>query len=165
MSKIPLKGYYIVSFSYSNFTLTAQYAAQIMYVTTKPTIYLIDGLNLVRSFLWQFARSEEDVTADFLDFLEAVSQDEKYAMHEYRVIFDGGYRPVGPLYRSGVHIVFSEDITADDYIFEEADFLAQNGTRVIAVTSDRDLQSRLKGVGVKAIFCQKFYNSLKLSSR
>ncbi len=135
-----------------------------MYVTTKPTIYLIDGRNLVRSFLWQFARTEEDVTTEFLDFLEAVSQDEKYAMHECRVVFDGAYRPVRPLYRSGVHIVFSEDITADDYIFQEADFLAQNGTRVIAVTSDRDLQSRLKGVGVKALFCQKFYNSLKLSS-
>ena len=136
-----------------------------MYVTTKPTIYLIDGLNLVRSFLWQFARTEEDVTADFLDFLEEVSLDDKYAMHEYRVVFDGAFRPVGPLYRGGVHVVFSEDITTDDYIFQEADYLSQNGTRVIAVTSDRDLQARLKDIGVKALFCQKFYNSLKLSSR
>ena len=136
-----------------------------MYVTTKPTIYLIDGLNLVRSFLWQFARTEEDVTADFLDFLEEVSLDDKYAMHEYRVVFDGAFRPVGPLYRGGVYVVFSEDITADDYIFQEADYLSQNGTRVIAVTSDRDLQARLKDIGVKALFCQKFYNSLKLSSR
>ena len=93
-----------------------------MYVTTKPTIYLIDGLNLVRSFLWQFARTEEEVTDEFLDFLEQVSLDEKYTMHEYRVVFDGGYRPVGPLYRGGVHIIFSEDTTADDYIFQEADF-------------------------------------------
>ncbi len=136
-----------------------------MYVTTKSTVYLIDGLNLIRSFLWQFARTEEDVTADFLDFLEAVSQDEKYCMHEYRVVFDGAYRPVGPLYRAGVHIVFAEGDSADDYIFQEADYLAQNGTRVVAVTSDRDLQARLKDAGVKTLFCQKFYNSLKLSSR
>ena len=136
-----------------------------MYVTTKPTIYLIDGLNLVRSFLWQFARTEEDVTEEFLDFLEEVSKDEKYAMHEYRVIFDGAYRTVGPLYRGGVHIVFSEQDTADDYIYQESCFLKQNGTRVIAVTSDRDLQSRLKDIGVKTLFCQKFYNSLKLSGR
>ncbi len=135
-----------------------------MYVTTKPTIYLIDGLNLVRSFLWQFARTEEDVTTDFLDFLEAVSTDEKYAMHEYRVVFDGAYRPVGPLYRAGVHIVFAEEDSADDYIFQEAYYLSQNNTRVIAVTSDRDLQARLKEIGVKTQFCQKFYNSLKLSS-
>ncbi len=134
-----------------------------MYTTTKPTVYLIDGLNLVRSFLWQFSRTEEDVTAEFLDFLEQVSQDENYAMHEYRVVFDGSYRPVGPLYRAGVHIIFSEETTADDYIFQEADFLAQNGTRVMAVTSDRDLQSRLKAIGVKALFCQKFYRSLKLA--
>ncbi len=136
-----------------------------MYVTTKPTIYLIDGLNLVRSFLWQFARTEEEVTAEFLDFLEQVSLDEKYAMHEYRVVFDGTYRSVGPLYRAGVHIVFSEDSTADDYIFQEADFFSQSGRRVIAVTSDRDLQGRLKSIGVKTLFCQKFYRSLTLSSR
>ena len=136
-----------------------------MYVTTKPTIYLIDGLNLVRSFLWQFARTEEEVTDEFLDFLEQVSLDEKYAMHEYRVVFDGGYRPVGPLYRGGVHIIFSEDTTADDYIFQEADFLSQSGTRVIAVTSDRDLQSRLKAIGVKTLFCQKFYRGLKPSAQ
>lgn len=124
---------------------------------------MIDGLNLVRSFLWQFARKEEDVTADFLDFLEQVSLDEKYAMHEYRVVFDGGYRPVGPLYRAGVHIVFAEEDSADDYIFQEADYLSQSGQRVIAVTDDRDLQSRLKEIGVKAQYCQKFYRSLKLS--
>lgn len=136
-----------------------------MYVTTKPTVYLIDGLNLVRSFLWQFAKTEEDVTAEFLDFLEAVSSDEKYCMHEYRVVFDGAYRPVGPLYREGVHVIFSEEASADDYIFQEGAYLSQSGTRVIAVTSDRDLQARLKEVGVKALFCQKFYRSLKLSSR
>lgn len=39
-----------------------------MYVSTKPTIYLIDGLNLVRSFLYEFARTEEEVTADFWTF-------------------------------------------------------------------------------------------------
>ncbi len=133
-----------------------------MYLTTKPTIYLIDGLNLVRSFLWQFSRTEEEVTAEFLDFLEAVSADEKYAMHEYRVVFDGAYRSVGPLYRNGVHIVFSETDSADDYIFQEADYLAQRNTRVIAVTDDRDLQQRLKEIGVKAQHCQKFYNRLKL---
>ncbi|MBQ7908143.1 MAG: NYN domain-containing protein [Elusimicrobiaceae bacterium] len=135
------------------------------YVTTKPTLYLIDGLNLVRSFLWQFARTEEDVTEEFLDFLEEVSCDEKYCMHEYRVVFDGAYRPIGPLYRAGVHIVFSEQDTADDYIYQEAYFLAQQGRRVIAVTSDKDLQNRLKEIGVKTLFCQKFYNGLKLSHR
>lgn len=136
-----------------------------MYVTTKPTVYLIDGLNLIRGFLWQFARMEEDVTAEFLDFLEAVSCDEKYCMHEYRVVFDGPYRPVGPLRRAGIHVIFSEEASADDYIFQEADYLSQSGARVIAVTSDRDLQARLKEVGVKALFCQKFYRSLRLSSR
>lgn len=132
-----------------------------MYVSTKPTIYLIDGLNLVRSFLYQFARTEEEVTNDFLDFLTEISQDEHYSMHDYEVIFDGSFRPVGPLYRGGVHISFSEDATADQIIYERADFLAQSGRRVIAVTDDRLLQEDLKKLGVKTLFCRKFYNGLK----
>ncbi len=136
-----------------------------MYLTTKPTLYLIDGLNLVRSFLWQFGQTEEEVLADFLDFLEEVSSDEKYAMHEYRVVLDGTYRSVGPLYRGGVHIVFAEEDSADDYILQEAQYLHQQSSRVIAVTDDRDLQNTLKEIGVKTQFCRKFYNSLKLDGR
>lgn len=132
-----------------------------MYVSTKPTIYLIDGLNLVRSFLYEFARTEEEVTADFLDFLADISQDEHYAMHQYEVIFDGSFRPVGPLYRGGVHISFSEEDSADQIIYERADYLSQSGQRVIAVTDDRILQESLKKLGVKTLFCRKFYNGFK----
>ena len=136
-----------------------------MYTSTKPTVYLIDGLNLVRSFLYQFARTEEDVTAEFLDFLAEISQHERYAMHTYEVIFDGTYRTVGPLYRGGVHISFSEDATADQIIYERADYLNQNGRRVIAVTDDRLLQEDLKKLGVKTLFCRKFYNGLKVPEK
>lgn len=132
-----------------------------MYVSTKPTVYLIDGLNLVRSFLYEFARTEEEVTADFLDFLADISQDEHYAMHSYEVIFDGAFRPVGPLYRGGVHISFAEEDSADAVIYERAGYLSQTGQRVIAVTDDRLLQEDLKKLGVKTLFCRKFYNGLK----
>ncbi len=132
-----------------------------MYLTTKPTTYLIDGLNLVRSFLYEFSRSEEEVTADFLDFLADISQEEPYAMHTYEVIFDGSFRPVGPLYRGGVHISFTEGDSADQIIYERAGYLAQTGQRVIAVTDDRALQEDLKELGVKTQFCRKFYNGLK----
>ena len=136
-----------------------------MYTSTKPTIYLIDGLNLVRSFLYEFARSEEEVTNDFLDFLTEVSLDPRYNMHTYEVIFDGTFRPIGPLYRGGVHISFTEGDSADQIICERADYLAQTGQRVIAVTDDRQLQSTLKALGVKSLFCRKFYNSLKLTEK
>ena len=132
-----------------------------MYITTKPTVYLIDGLNLVRSFLYEFTRTEEEVTADFLDFLSDISQDEHYSMHQYEVIFDGSFRSIGPLYRGGVHISFSEEESADQIIYERAGFLSQSGQRVIAVTDDRQLQAALKSLGVKTLFCRKFYNSLK----
>ena len=122
---------------------------------------MIDGLNLVRSFLYEFARTEEEVTADFLDLLADISQDEHYAMHQYEGIFDGSFRPVGPLYRGGVHISFSEEDSADQIIYERADYLSQSGQRVIAVTDDRILQESLKKLGVKTLFCRKFYNGLK----
>ena len=136
-----------------------------MYTSTKPTIYLIDGLNIVRSFLYEFARSEEEVTTDFLDFLEEVSLDERYQMNTYEVIFDGSFRPIGPLYRGGVHITFTEGDSADQIICERAGFLAQTGQRVIDVTDDRQLQQTLKELGVKSLFCRKFYNSLKLAEK
>ena len=136
-----------------------------MYVSTKPTVYLIDGLNLVRSFLYQFARPEEEVTADFLDFLSEISLEDRYAMHRYEVIFDGSFRPVGPLYRGGVHISFSEDASADQIIYEQANYLVQSGQRVIAVTDDRLLQDDLKRLGVKTLFCRKFYNGLKTAEK
>ncbi len=136
-----------------------------MYTSTKPTIYLIDGLNLVRSFLYEFARSEEEVTADFLDFLEEMSCDPRYSMHSYEVIFDGTFRPVGPLYRAGVHISFAEENSADQVIYEQASYLAQTNQRVIAVTDDRALQEDLKALGVKTQFCRKFYNSFKPSEK
>ncbi len=136
-----------------------------MYTSTKPTIYLIDGLNLVRSFLYEFARTEEEVTADFLDYLEDMSCDERYSMHTYEVIFDGAFRPVGPLYRGGVHISFTEENSADQIIYERAGYLSQTNQRVIAVTDDRALQEDLKALGVKVQFCRKFYNSFKPSEK
>ncbi len=136
-----------------------------MYITTKPTIYLIDGLNLVRSFLYEFARPEEDVLADFLDFLAEMSVDPRYEMHTYEVILDGTFRPVGPLQRGGVHISFSESLSADEMIYERAGYLVQTNRRVLAVTDDRALQEDLKKLGVKTQFCRKFYTHFKPSEK
>ncbi len=135
------------------------------YTSTKPTIYLIDACNLVRSFLSEFARTEDEVTAGFLGFLTEISQDPRYAMHTYEVIFDGTFRPVGPLYRGGVHISFSEEASTDQIMYERANYLAQTNQRVIAVTDDRALQEDIKALGVKVLFCKKFYNSLKLNEK
>ncbi len=136
-----------------------------MYTTTKPTTYLIDGCNIVRSFLCEFSRTEDEVTASFLDFLEDMSCDPPYSMHTYEVIFDGSFRPMGSLYRAGVHISFAEENTADQVIYERAGWAAQSGQRVIAVTDDRALQEDLKELGIKVLFCRKFYNSFKPSEK
>jgi len=136
-----------------------------MYLSTKPTLYLIDGLNLVRSFLYEFARSEEDVTADFLDFLAEAAQSENFCMHQYEVIFDGPYRPLGALVRGNVHLSFTDGESADQIIYERACYAAQAAQRVIAVTDDRQLQDMLKQAGVKTQFCRKFYTHLKNNYR
>lgn len=135
------------------------------YISTKPTLYLIDGLNLVRSFLMQFGQSEDEITSQFLDFLTQASQDPKYSMNDYHVIFDGGFRPVGPLYRAGVQISFSEECSADQIIYEQAEYQQQAGRRVMVVTSDRSLQDSVKALGVKTIFCKKFYYSFHFSEK
>lgn len=137
----------------------------VSYTSTKPTIYLIDGLNLVRSFLARFGATEDNITSEFLDDLANISASPRYCMNEYHVIFDGGYRSVGPLYRNGVHISFSEEYSADELIYQQADYLHQSGQRVIVVTSDRELQDSIRELGVKTLFCQKFYASLRIDEK
>jgi len=104
--------------------------------------------------------NEEAVTKEFLDMLEEISETGNFSGSFFRVIFDGAYRPVGATLRRAIHVTFAEDFTADELIFEQAEFLHNEGKRVIVITSDRGLQADLKEAGVKTMFCQKFYNNL-----
>ena len=63
------------------------------------------------------------------------------------------------------HISFAEENTADQVIYERANYAAQTGQRIIAVTDDRALQDDLKALGVKVLFCRKFYHSFKPSEK
>ena len=130
------------------------------YTSTKPTLYIIDGHNFVRSCLMAGPENEETVTREFLDWLEEISGTETYRGSFFRVIFDGTYRPVGAISRRALHVSFAESVTADELIFEQAQYLHDNGERVAVVTSDRRLQTDLREEGIKTIFCQKFYDKL-----
>ncbi|GHT38999.1 hypothetical protein FACS189437_01180 [Bacteroidia bacterium] len=104
--------------------------------------------------------NEEAVTEEFLDWLEAVSGTETYRGSFFRVIFDGSYRPVGPTLRRALKVTFAESATADELIYETAEYLYNNGERVAVVSSDKLLQQDLKALGIKTMFCQKFFNKL-----
>jgi len=131
-----------------------------MYLSKKPTIYIIDGHNFVRSCLNAAAENEEAVTKEFLDFLDEVSRTDAYNGSFFRVIFDGSYRPVGPTAREALKVTFAENVTADELIYEQAKYLHDNGERVAVISSDRRLLEDAREAGVKTMFCQKFFNKL-----
>ena len=128
--------------------------------STKPTIYIIDGHNFVRSCLCAAAENEEAVTKEFLDRLEEISETDKYYDSFFRVIFDGSYRPLGPTARRAMKITFGEGVSADELILEQAQYLYNNGERVAVITSDRALQTQLREAGIKTMYCEKFYNKI-----
>jgi predicted RNA-binding protein with PIN domain len=105
--------------------------------------------------------NEETVTKEFLDWLEEVSETENYYDSFFRVIFDGSYKPVGATRRRALNVTFAESATADELIYEQAQYLYNNGERITVITSDRGLQKDLKELGIKTMFCQKFFNLVK----
>ena len=131
-----------------------------MFISKKPTIYIIDGTNFVRSCLNADGGNEDAVTKEFLDFLDEVSRTETYSGSFFRVIFDGSYRPVGPTAREALKVTFAESVTADELIYEQAKYLHDHGERVAVVSSDRRLLEDAREAGVKTMFCQKFFNKL-----
>ncbi|MDD2772178.1 MAG: PIN domain-containing protein [Elusimicrobiales bacterium] len=127
-----------------------------MHTSKKPAVYLIDGLNYVRSHLAQGGPGEEDSVSDFLDWLEYAAQ---YAPAGsfFRVVLDGGYRNVGATVRAGVRVDFSEGERADDIILEHALYLLRERRRPVVVSDDGELLSRARAEGVKTIRCEKFH--------
>ncbi|WP_428897328.1 hypothetical protein Dip518_001115 [Parelusimicrobium proximum] len=132
-----------------------------MKISSKPAVYIIDGLNFVRSFLLGFGADEDAVTAEFLDWLERASMEDKFAGSDFRVIFDGPHRNIGSTRRGSIHIIFAEDRTADDMIIEQSVYLHNSEQRVIVITSDRSIHDEVRPHGVKCIFCDGFFKAVK----
>ncbi len=127
--------------------------------STKPTIYLIDGLNFIRTFLYgNGSVNEENLTAELISWLDELGSDKLYGS-EFRLFLDGSFRPVGPIRTACVHATFTEGYTADELILEQARFYKQYSTRAIVVTSDRELSSRVRECGIKTLSCSKFFNA------
>ena len=126
-------------------------------LSTKATVYLIDGCNLIRSAwnqnpFFDFIEAE----TEFFQWLENVCDIDDLSSSTFRVVMDGGYRPIKHNLHSSVNIVFTDDGSADDWIVERAYYFQSKNIRTVAITSDRELTERLKADGTNCVSCKKF---------
>lgn len=127
--------------------------------SSKPTIYLIDGLNFIRTFLAGNGYvSEDNLTSELISWLDDLGSQKLYGS-EFQLILDGTYRKVGPTVTSCVHAIFTEEMTADEVILEQAQYYKEYSKRAVVVTSDRELAQKVRLVGIKSISCDKFFNA------
>ena len=127
-------------------------------ISTKPTIYLIDALNFVRSFLQVPQQDEEKTLRALISALNDVSSTE-FNGSTFRLIIDGGFRNIGPTSPENVDALFSENQTADEMILEQAYYLKNSAKRVCVVTYDRGITDNLRQEGIKILSCEKFFDT------
>lgn len=127
-------------------------------ISKKPTIFLVDGLNFVRSFLFKGITDKEDqASSELILWLEDLTHNELIGS-TFRVIFDGTFRNLSQRNCQNIDVIFTEAITADELILEQASFLKSQGQRVQVITSDRELAQNLRGEKIKTISCSKFFS-------
>lgn len=140
-----------------------------MKISSKPTTYIIDGLNFVRSHLMGHFADEDDITADFLSWINDIAAVSPFLESSFRVIFDGSFRGKGPIVNGNIKITYTEEVSADEIILEQAEYLHGREERVCVVTSDISLKQAAEAAGIKTMFCdgfwraakEKYYNSFK----
>ena len=131
-------------------------------ISKKPTIYIIDGLNFVRSFLFKgISDKEEQASRELILWLEDLTHTELIGS-TFRVIFDGTFRNISQRNCQNVDAIFTEEITADELILEQASFLHRQGQRVNVITSDRELAEQLREQKIKTINCSKFFSDFSV---
>ena len=136
-----------------------------MKISSKPTTYIIDGLNFVRSYIMGYNTSEEDVTQEFLKWIFEIADYPPFDQSSFRIIFDGSFRGSGPIVKGNVKVTYTEDVSADELIAEQAIYLHGKEERVCVVTSDLSLKNELASEGVKTMFCDGFFQGVKEKTR
>ncbi len=127
-------------------------------ISKKPTIFIIDGLNFVRSFLFKGITNKEDqASRELIFWLEDLTHTELIGS-TFRVIFDGSFRNISQRECQNVDAIFTEEITADELILEQATYLNRQGQRVSVITSDRELAQKIREQKIKTINCSKFFS-------
>ncbi len=132
-----------------------------MKLSSKPTTYIIDGLNFVRSYMMGYNTSEEDVTQEFLKWIFEIADHPPFDACSFRIIFDGSFRGSGPIVRGNIKVTYTEGLSADELIAEQAVYLHGREERVCVVTSDLSLKNEIAAEGVKTMFCDYFFKAAK----
>ena len=125
-------------------------------LSTKPTVYLMDGSNFSMRF-WEKAggSSPEELEREFMRWLGEVARTETLRASCFRVVFDGPYRKSGAAGPS-VTVYYSDSEPADEILVERGYFMQTEGIRAIIVTSDNGLRDRAHAEGVKTMNCETF---------
>ena len=125
-------------------------------LSTKPTVYLMDGSNFSMRF-WEKAggSSPEELEREFMRWLGDVARTETLRASCFRVVFDGPYRKSGAAGPS-VTVYYSDSEPADEILVERGYFMQTEGIRAIIVTSDNGLRDRAHAEGVKTMNCETF---------
>ena len=125
-------------------------------LSTKPTVYLMDGSNFSMRF-WEKAggSSPEELEREFMRWLGEVARTETLRASCFRVVFDGPYRKSGSGGPS-VTVYYSDSEPADEMLVERGYFMQTEGIRAIIVTSDNGLRDRAHAEGVKTMNCETF---------
>ena len=127
-------------------------------ISSKATIYLIDGSNFSRSLCDRHQGGKPDaLETEFLNWLDDVSRLETFSASSFRVVFDGGFRPVCGLANPSINVYFSGHEAADDFLLERSYFLGEEGVRCVIVTNDREIREKAAGEKVMSMPCDAFY--------
>ena len=127
-------------------------------LSSKATVYLIDGSNFSRSF-WSGNQGgkPDEIETEFLNWLDEISRLEALSSSSFRVVFDGEFRPVRALPNSSINIYFSGHESADDFLLERSYFLSVEGARCVIISNDREIREKAAGEKVLSMPCDIFY--------
>lgn len=125
-------------------------------LSTKPTVYLIDGSNFSLRF-WERAggTTPDELERGFLSWLADAARTDALRPSCFRVVFDGPYRkpfPSGP----SITVYYTDSEPADDMLLERGYFMRTEGVRAIIVTSDNGLRDRAASDDVMTMNCETF---------
>jgi len=125
-------------------------------LSTKPTVYLIDGSNFSMRF-WEKTggATTDELEREFIRWLGDIARTETLRASCFRVVFDGPYRKPGSAGPS-VTVYYSDSEPADEMLVERGYFMQNQGIRAIIVTSDNGLRDRAAAEGVKTLTCDSF---------
>jgi predicted RNA-binding protein with PIN domain len=125
-------------------------------ISSKPTVYLIDGSNFSMRF-WEKAggESRDELERGFMQWLADAAKTEALRASCFRVVFDGPFRPSGARGAS-ITVYYSDSEPADEMLVERGYYMQNEGIRAIIVTSDNGLRERAAAEGVKTMNCETF---------